>query len=67
MVQQTPVKRPETFEQRASKEAVKFNEGTSNSPSRKYDRELLLHRVERAETASNINKWLSSKICGKAC
>jgi hypothetical protein len=41
-------------------------EGTSKSPSRKYDREQLLHRVERAETASK-NKWLSSKICGKAC
>jgi hypothetical protein len=65
--QQTRFKRTETFEQRLSREALQFNEGANNSPSRRYDRELPPNRVERAETASNINKWLSSKICAKAC
>jgi hypothetical protein len=64
--QETGAKRTETFERRLSKEAVKFNEGANNSPASRYDRELS-HPVERAETASNIQKWLSSKICGKAC
>jgi hypothetical protein len=60
------VERKETPEQRLSKEAVKFHEGVNNSPSSRYDRELS-HPVERPEIASNIQKWLSSKICGKAC
>jgi hypothetical protein len=38
-----------------------------NPSPENYDRELYLQRVEQAETASNIQKWLSSKICGKAC
>ena len=64
MVQQR--KHTETFEERLSKERVKIKEAADKLPPR-HDRELLLHRVERAETASSINKWLSSKICGKAC
>ena len=65
MVQQrTDVKHTETFEKGLSRAAAQFDEGANNSPPLRYDRELLLHR---AETASNINKWLSSKICGKAC
>jgi hypothetical protein len=39
----------------------------NNLPPENYDRELLLRRREQAEIASNIDKWLSSKICGKAC
>jgi len=67
MVQQrTDVKHTEIFEKGITREAVQFD-GANNSPPRRYDREQLLHGVERAETASNINKWLSSKICGKAC
>jgi len=38
-----------------------------SQPSEKYDRKLDLKRVEPAEIASNINKWLGSKISGKAC
>jgi hypothetical protein len=68
MVQQlTGVKHTETFEKRLSREAAQFNEGAKNLPPRRDDQELLQRRVEQAETVSNINKWLSSKICGKAC
>jgi hypothetical protein len=67
MVQQRKrVRHLETFEQRLSKAAVKFNEAADKLPPPSCDRELLLQRVQQAETASNINKWLSSKICGKA-
>jgi hypothetical protein len=63
MVQQrTDVKQTETYEEQLSREAAQFN-----PPSRRYDRESHLQRVEQVETASNIQKWLSSKICGKAC
>jgi hypothetical protein len=64
MVQQRKrVRHLETFEQRLSKAAVKFNEAADKLPPPSCDRELLLQRVQQA---SNINKWLSSKICGKA-
>jgi hypothetical protein len=68
MVQQRKrVRHQETFEERLSKAAVKFKEAADKAPPASRDRELLLQRVQQAETASNINKWLSSKICGKAC
>jgi hypothetical protein len=54
--QQTRVKHTDTFKKGRSKEAVQSNEVANNRS-----------RDEEAETASNINKWLSSKICGKAC
>ena len=57
----------DTFKTRLPKEAAPFKEVAAKTPSEKYDRELNLKRVEPAETASNINKWLDSKICGKAC
>jgi len=67
MVQQrTDVKQTETFQEQLSREAAQFNEGP-NLPPRRYDRESHLQRVEQDETMSNIQKWLSSKICGKAC
>jgi hypothetical protein len=56
----------ETFKHRPSKEAVQVKEVANNLPPENYDRELLRRR-EPGETASNINKWLGSKICGKAC
>ena len=65
MVQQRPY--TETFYNRLPKEAAPFKEVDAKLPSEKYDRELNLERVEQAETASNIGKWLNSKICGKAC
>jgi hypothetical protein len=59
-------RRTETFKHLLSKEAVQVKEAADNLPPENYDRELLLRRREQAETASNINKWLGSKICGKA-
>jgi hypothetical protein len=68
MVQQRkPVRQTETFEERLSKEAVKFKEAADKLPPGSLARELLLRRVTQAETASNINTWLSSKISAKAC
>jgi hypothetical protein len=68
MVQQRKrVRHTETFEERLSKEAIKFKEAADKLPPGSFARELLLRRVAQAETASNIDKWLSSKICGKAC
>jgi hypothetical protein len=57
----------DTFQNRLPKEAARFKEVAAKLPSEKYDREQSLQRAEQAETASNINKWLGSKICGKAC
>jgi len=54
----------DTSKTRLPKEAAPFKEVGAKTPS---DRELNLKRVEQAETASNISKWLGSKICGKAC
>jgi hypothetical protein len=57
----------DTFKNRLPKQAATFKEVDAKLPSEKYDREQSQQRVEQAETASNINKWLGSKICGKAC
>ena len=57
----------ETFEERPSKEAAKFKEAADKLPPGRFARDQLMRRVAQAETASSINKWLSSKICGKAC
>ena len=68
MVQQRKrVRHRDTFEERLSKEAAKFKEAADKLPPGSFAREMLLRRVAQAETASNIDKWLSSKICGKAC
>jgi len=63
MVQQ----RTYTQKIRLPNEAAPFKEVAAKLLSEKYDRELNLERVEQAELASNISKWLGSKICGKAC
>jgi hypothetical protein len=65
--QRKRVRHTETFEERLSKEAVKFKEAADKLPPGSLARELLLRRVTQAETASNIDKWLSSKISAKAC
>jgi hypothetical protein len=53
MVQQRKrVRHPETFEERLSKEAVKFKEAADKLPPGSFARELLLRRVTQAETAS---------------
>ena len=65
MVQQR--KHTETFEERLSKERVKIKEAADKLPPGGHARELLLRQVQQAETASNVEKWLSSKICAKGC
>jgi hypothetical protein len=55
----------ETFKSRLQKEAVHFEGVSDNLPPESSDRQL--RRREQTETESNINKWLGSKICGKAC
>ena len=55
----------ETFKNRLPKKAVQLEEISDNLPPVSSDRQL--RRREQAETESNINKWLGSKICGKAC
>jgi hypothetical protein len=67
MVQRTYVQHTETFRKPPSRDAVQFDEDANNSPPLRYHREVFPQRVERVETADNIQKWLSSKICGKAC
>jgi hypothetical protein len=63
MVQQrTPT---DTLANGLPKEAAQFKEAPVERPSEKYNLEL--KHVEQTEIASNINKWLGSKICGKAC
>jgi len=57
----------DTLKNRLPKQAATFKEVDAKLPSEKYDREQSRQRVEQAETASNIKKWLGSKICGKAC
>jgi hypothetical protein len=63
MVQQ----RTQTEKNRLPNEAAPFKEVAAKFPSEINDREPNLQPVEQAEIASNISKWLGSKICGKAC
>ena len=49
-----------TFEERLAEEAVKFREAAEEQPPGSTARELLLRRARQAETASHINRWLSS-------
>jgi hypothetical protein len=54
------VKHTATFKERLAEEAVKFREAADQQPPGSMARELLLRRARQAETASGINKWLSS-------
>jgi len=54
----------ETFKSRLPKEAVQFEGVADNLPPESREQQL---RRQQAEMASNINKWLGSKICGNAC
>ena len=55
------------FETRLPKGAASFEEVAARTPSEKYRRDPDPKWVEQAEIASSINKWLGSRICGKAC
>jgi hypothetical protein len=60
MAQRRRVKHTATFEERLAGEAIKFREAAEQQPPGSTGRDLLLRRARQAETASNINKWLSS-------
>jgi hypothetical protein len=49
-----------TFEQRLAEQAQKFTEAANKLPNGSKPRERLLQRARQVETASDINKWLSS-------
>ena len=49
-----------TFEERLAEQAQKFTEAANKLPNGSKARELLLRRARQMETASRINKWLSS-------
>jgi hypothetical protein len=49
-----------TFEERLAKEAQKFREAAEQHPPGSMARERFLERARQAETASHINKWLTS-------
>lgn len=53
------VKHTKTFEERLADEAARFKEAASKLPPC-TQRDLYLRRARQAETASDINKWLTS-------
>jgi hypothetical protein len=57
----------DTFKTRLPKEEAPFEEVAAKTSSEKYSRGPDRKRVKQAEIASSINKWLGSRICGKAC
>lgn len=60
MLQKRPrVKHTKTFEERLAVTAAQLKEQARGMPVGK-DRELVMRRARQAETAANINKWLTS-------
>ena len=49
-----------TFEERLAEQARQFEEAANRLPDGSKAREVLLRRARQMETASRINKWLSS-------
>jgi hypothetical protein len=49
-----------TFEERLEEEALRFRQEAETLPLGSAAREGLLRRARQAETASRINKWVSS-------
>jgi hypothetical protein len=49
-----------TFEERLAEQAQKFTKAAQKLPNGSQARERLLQRARQVETASHINKWLSS-------
>ena len=54
------IKLTATFEERLAEEAKKFKEAAERKPPGSLERERLLRRARRAETASHISEWLTS-------
>ena len=49
-----------TFKQRLAEEARRFKEAAERERPGTLSRELLLRRARQAETAANVDQWLSS-------
>ena len=60
IIRRKRVKHIATFRERLAQEALKFKEAADQQPHGSKARELLLRRARQAETASQINQWLSS-------
>ena len=58
--QRKRIKHMTTFEERLAEEAERFKRAAEEQPPGSTARELLLRRARQAETASRMNKWLSS-------
>ena len=54
------IKHERTFEERLKEEAIRFREAANEQPLGSHARDLLLRRARQAETASHMNRWLSS-------
>ena len=50
----------QTFQERLAAEARRFKEAAEELPPGSHARELLLRRARQAETALQINNWLTS-------
>ena len=57
--QRRRIKHEKTFQERLAEEAQRFKESAQKLPPG-HAQELLLRRARQAETASHIDKWLSS-------
>ena len=57
--QRRRIKHEKTFQERLAEEALRFREAAQKQPPG-LAQELLLRRVRQAETALNINRWLTS-------
>ena len=49
-----------TFQERLAEEAHRFMEAAEELPPGSHAQELLLRRARQAETASHIDRWLTS-------
>lgn len=58
--QRRRIKHEKTFEERLAEEALRFKEAAEKLPPGSHEQELLLRRARQAETASHINKWVTS-------
>ena len=58
--QRRRIKHEKTFQQRLAEEALRFKEAAEKLPPGSHAQELLLRRARQAETASRIDKWLTS-------
>jgi hypothetical protein len=59
VIKRPRIKHEKTFRERLAEEAVQFKELAARVPPG-MQRELYLRRAQQAETASQIDSWLSS-------